>query len=106
MPRGINGIGGRESGAVSAGSFGLLGLLHREPDFVGNQLSHVFGGFVVAGADTEAVEYYVGHAMPGVRGAYLDAVALSLAEAVAKIPPLPTEPSTSNILPYVNAAAK
>lgn len=74
--------------------------------------NHAFRrGFVTnlkrAGADTEAVEYMVGHAMPGVRGAYLDTVALSLKETVAKIPPLPERVETvSNVLPYAAAAAK
>lgn len=40
------------------------------------------------GADVEAVEYLVGHAIPGVRSRYLDPAAVPLAEAVKLIPPL------------------
>lgn len=40
-------------------------------------------------ADTEGVEYYVGHAMPGVRASYLDPDSLDSLALVALIPPLP-----------------
>lgn len=40
------------------------------------------------GADVEAVEYLVGHAVPGARRAYLDPEAVPLREAVALVPPL------------------
>ena len=44
-------------------------------------------GLARAGADREAVEYLVGHALPGARGqAYLDPIALPLVETVALIP--------------------
>jgi len=42
-----------------------------------------------AGADTEAVEYLVGHSIPGARGHYLDPRrALDLTEAVKLVPPV------------------
>lgn len=64
-------------------------------------------GLKRAKADSEAVEYYVGHAMPGDRDRYLDPACLELVEAVARIPPLPDlGVKPSNVLPYVNAAAK
>ncbi len=46
-------------------------------------------GLKRAGADTEAVEFLVGHSL-GLRGRYVDAAALPLVDAVAKIPPMTT----------------
>ena len=44
-------------------------------------------GLKRAGADDEAVEYLVGHAL-GLRGHYVDTTSLPLAQAVALVPPL------------------
>jgi integrase len=41
-----------------------------------------------AGADSEAAEFYVGHAIPGARGRYIDAAFLELRAVVAHVPPL------------------
>jgi integrase len=40
------------------------------------------------GADSEAVEYLVGHRLPGVRDVYVDASAHGLRAAIARIPPV------------------
>ncbi|MCP4917543.1 MAG: hypothetical protein GY913_11515 [Proteobacteria bacterium] len=62
----------------------------REPAW--KQPHHAFRkGFISelkrAGADTDAVEYLVGHSL-GLRGVYTDPDALPLRKAVAKIPGL------------------
>lgn len=58
-----------------------------------------------AGVDNEAVEYYVGHAMPGQRGSYLDASALDLVSVVAAIPPLPSRTNMpDNVIAFLAAA--
>lgn len=87
----------------------VTGRLCRSP-------AHAFRrGFVSClkkeGADSEAVEYLVGHKMPGVRNAYLDSGFLDLVGAVDLIPSL-TQPTSvpSNVVMLLSrtsqAAAK
>lgn len=57
-----------------------------------------------AGADTEAVEYLVGHKMAGVRSAYVDPTFLPIVQAVARVPPLSPAAEAHLFRPYNRSA--